>query len=120
MARASFLIQPSIAPETFGMAIAEAYCQNLPVIASRIGALAEIVQDDATGLLFSLGDAVDLATKVRWADQHPEEMRGMGVNARRVYEERYSPDVNFRQLTAIYERALEQSRSKHACQRAVR
>jgi glycosyltransferase involved in cell wall biosynthesis len=111
MARAAFLVQPSVAPETFGMAIAEAYCQGLPVIATRIGALAEIVEEDATGLLFSLADADDLATKVRWADQHPEAMQIMGASARRVYEERYSPSVNFGQLAEIYEAAIAQNRS---------
>jgi glycosyltransferase involved in cell wall biosynthesis len=40
MARSSFLILPSVWPENFPMVIAEAFCQGLPVIASRIGALA--------------------------------------------------------------------------------
>lgn len=111
MAQAAFLVQPSVAPETFGMAIAEAYCQGLPVIATRFGALAEIVDDGVTGSLFSLGDANDLATKIRWAHRHPEEMRIMGANARKVYEEKYSSSVNFRQLAKIYDAAIAQRRS---------
>jgi glycosyltransferase involved in cell wall biosynthesis len=91
--------------------IAEAFCQGLPVIASRIGALAEIVDEGRTGLLFSAGDAGDLAIKVRWAHQHPDAMRTMGANARKVYEERYSPSVNFRQLIAIYKAAVERTGS---------
>jgi glycosyltransferase involved in cell wall biosynthesis len=106
MARAAFLVQPSVAPETFGMAIAEAYCQGLPAIASRIGALAEIVQDRITGLLFSPGDAEDLAATARWAHQRPDAMRVMGRDARTIYEERYSPGVNFQQLCAIYASAI--------------
>ncbi len=35
----------------------------------------------------------------------------MGANARRVYEERYSPSVNFRRLAKIYRAAIEHSRS---------
>ncbi len=111
MARACFLVVPSEVYENFPMVIAEAFCQGLPVVATRIGALAEIVEDGATGLLFSAGDAEDLASKVRWAHQHPEAMRKMGVNARRTYEERYSPEVNFAQLAKIYEAAIEESRS---------
>lgn len=111
MAQAAFLVQPSVGPETFGMAIAEAYCQSLPVIASRIGALAEIVREKATGLLFSPGDADDLAAKVRWAYQCPDTMRIMGLNARSTYVQQYSPSVNFRIFTAIYERAIGQPRS---------
>ena len=111
MAQAAFLILPSLWPENFPVTIVEAFCQGLPVIASRIAALEEIIEDGATGLLFSMGDADDLVTKIRWAHQHPEAMRLMGVNARRVYEERYSPCVDFRQLVKIYEAAIEQSQS---------
>jgi glycosyltransferase involved in cell wall biosynthesis len=109
MARSSFLILPSVSPENFPIVIAEAFCQGLPVIASRIGALAEIIEEGTTGLLFSPGDPVDLAAKVRWASGHPEAIREMGANARRTYEEKYSPAVSFRQLTRIYEAAIEQS-----------
>ena len=110
MSKSAFLVMPSVWPESFPMAIAEAFCQSLPVIASRIGSLAEIIEDGATGLLFSLNDPDDLAAKVRWAHRHPEAMRMMGTNARKVYEEKYSPAVNFRQLTKIYTAAIEESR----------
>jgi glycosyltransferase involved in cell wall biosynthesis len=106
MAQASFLVVPSIWPETFGMVIVEAFSHGLPVIASRIGALTEIVDDGVTGLLFSAGDAKSLEAKVVWAIQHPEEMRMMGANARKVYEHRYSPAVNFLKLKEIYNAAL--------------
>ena len=71
---------------------------------------AEIVEDGVTGLHFTPGDAEDLAAKVRWAVEHPEEMRQMGLNARRVYEEKYTPEVNYRQLMAIYEEAIAENR----------
>ena len=114
MAQAAFLVVPSAWPENFPMTIVEAFSQGLPVMASRIAALEEIIEDGATGVFFTPKDADDLATKVRWAQQHPEDMRIMGANARRVYEERYSPAVNFRQLTNIYQAAIEQSRSAAA------
>jgi glycosyltransferase involved in cell wall biosynthesis len=111
MSRSAFLVVPSVWPEGFPMVIAEAFCQGLPVIASRIGSLAEIIEDGATGLFFSAKDADELAAKVRWAHQHPERMRMMGTNARKRYEEKYSPNANFQQLTKIYAAAIEHSRS---------
>jgi glycosyltransferase involved in cell wall biosynthesis len=110
MARAAFLVLPSIWPESFPMVIIEALCQGIPVIASRIPALEEIIADGANGLLFAAGDAGDLASKVSWACAHPEEMRRMGANSRRLYEEKYSPPVNLRLLTEIYETAVEEAR----------
>lgn len=110
MARASVLVMPSICYETFGLVIVEAFSHELPVIASRLGAMAEIIEDGVTGLHFRPGDSDDLAEKVRWAMDHPEDMRRMGVNARRVYEEKYTPEVNYRKLIAIYEEAIRQPR----------
>jgi glycosyltransferase involved in cell wall biosynthesis len=91
--------------------IAEAFCQGLPVIASRLGAMAEIIEDGVTGLHFILGDKADLAAKVRWAADHPDDMRRMGANARRVYKQKYTPEANYRQLVAIYAQAIESGRS---------
>ena len=106
MSRASALIMPSICYENFPRTIAEAFACGLPVIASRLGAMAELVGDRRTGLLFAPGDARDLARKITWAQNHPEEMRTMGINARREYEARYTPEINYRQLLAIYEHAV--------------
>lgn len=106
MAGAAFLVFPSEWYEGFPMTIAEAYCQGLPVIASRLGSMEEIVEDGHTGLHFTPGDAADLAGKIRWATDHPLEMRQMGANARRIYEEKYTPEANYRQLIAAYERAI--------------
>jgi glycosyltransferase involved in cell wall biosynthesis len=99
------LIFPSVWFETFGLAIAEAFACGLPVIASRLGAMAEIVDDGRTGLLVRPGDAMDLAAKIAWAWQHPAEMQRMGMAARNEYEARYTEADNYRQLHAIYERA---------------
>jgi glycosyltransferase involved in cell wall biosynthesis len=103
MRAAAFLIMPSEWYETFGMVIAEAYANSLPVIASRLGAMAELIEDCVTGLHFTAGDANDLAQKVEWAAAHPQEMRAMGRRARQVYETKYTPEVNYRRLIAIYE-----------------
>ena len=111
MARAAFLVFPSEWYEGFPMTLVEAFCRGLPVIASRLGSMAEIVEDGVTGLHFTPGDAADLAAKVRWAASHAEDMRRMGANARRVYEEKYTPETNYRQLMAIYEQAIESNRS---------
>lgn len=105
MNAASALVIPSIWYENFPRTIVEAYANGLPVIASRIGALADIVHDGDTGLLFAPGDAGDLAGKLRWALEHPDEMRAMGRRARARYEAEFTPEVNHRQLLAIYEEA---------------
>jgi glycosyltransferase involved in cell wall biosynthesis len=112
MQRALALIFPSEWYEGFPMTIVEAFGNGLPIIASRLGSMAEIVEDGVTGLLFEPADADDLAAKIRWAADHPSEMRQMGESARRTYEATYTPQRNYAMLMDIYEQAIEASRQQ--------
>lgn len=103
---ARFLVWPSEGYyETFGLAAVEAFACGVPVIASRLGAMAEIVEDGRTGLHFTPGDAQELAAKVEWAWSHPEAMREMGRAARQEYEDKYTADRNYHVLMEIYDQA---------------
>ena len=104
--RARFLVFPSECYETFGMSIAEAFASGVPVIASRLGAMAELVDDRRTGLLFRPGDAADLADRIRWAHRHPEEMEVMGRAGRLEYEDKFTAARNQTLLSEIYDSAL--------------
>jgi len=110
MRRAAYLILPSVTYENFPRSIAEAFASGLPVIASRLGSLAEIVEDGRTGLLFGPGSAEELAQRIAWADAHPAAMQAMGENARCEYEMKYTPAINYRQLISIYEEAVASAR----------
>lgn len=110
MCQSVALVLPSICYESFPRTLVEAFGCGLPVIASRIGALAELVEDGVTGLLFESGNADDLAAKLKWAQQNPEHMREMGRNARKKYEAEYTADQNYDQLIAIYHKAIEESK----------
>jgi glycosyltransferase involved in cell wall biosynthesis len=111
MRGALFLICPSVCFENFPLVIAEAFACGLPVIASRLGSMAEIVADGKTGLYFEAGDATDLASKVAWAWVHPEEMRAMGGGARSEYEAKYGAKRNYQQLMNIYGNAISARRA---------
>jgi glycosyltransferase involved in cell wall biosynthesis len=104
--RAEMLLMPSTWYEGFPVTLALALANGLPIIASRLGAMAEVVEDGKTGLLFTPGNALDLREKVVWAFNNPARMREMGANARTVYEQKYSPAANYSMLMKIYETAL--------------
>jgi glycosyltransferase involved in cell wall biosynthesis len=106
MLGAKFLLCPSICYENFPISIAEAFACGLPVIASRLGSMAEIVQDGVTGLHFEPGNAADLAAKVEWAWTHPEELERMGRAARAEFEAKYSAEQNYDRLMSIYQRVI--------------
>jgi glycosyltransferase involved in cell wall biosynthesis len=106
MKAAQFLIFPSEWYETFGTTMVEGFACGVPVLCSNLGAMQELVVEGRTGLHFKSGDPGDLAAKVNWAWSHPAEMEEMGHAARREYEEKYTPEQNYRMLMMAYDFAL--------------
>jgi glycosyltransferase involved in cell wall biosynthesis len=106
MREARMVVLPSQWYESASMVAIEAFACGVPVLASRIGAVAEIVEDGRTGVHFRPGDPDDLAQKARWAWTHPEETTRMGREARKQYEERFTARRNYEMLMDVYERAM--------------
>ena len=107
MKRARFVVFPSEWYEGLPLTIAEAFACGVPVIASRIGSMIELVEDGRTGLHFTPGDARDLAAKVEWAWAHPEATEEMGLNARAEYEAKYTAEQNYAMMTNINQRVTQ-------------
>ncbi len=101
MRRASAVLIPSVWFEGFPVVVLEAFATGTPLIASRIGSLPEIVENGVTGLLVESGDQA-LAEGLRWAQQHPDEMRRMGGNARMRYETAFRGEGHLAALTSLY------------------
>lgn len=103
---ANFLIFPSEWYETFGRVAIEAFAKGTPVIASNIGAIAEVVEHGRTGLHFAPGNISDLIEKIEWFISHPLETKAMRKEAREVYKNKYTGEHNYKLLMEIYEKAL--------------
>ena len=102
MQQAAFLVFPSEWYEGFPMVLLEAFAQGLPVLASRLGSMTDIIQDGENGLLFTAGNAEDLTLKAKWLLQNPQQARKLGENARNSFLTKYSAAQNYRELLAIY------------------
>ncbi|TVL98269.1 MAG: glycosyl transferase family 1 [Candidatus Brocadia sp. WS118] len=107
MKKANFLVAPSECYETFGLIAIEAFACGTPVIASRLGAMQEIIDDGRTGLHFESGNVQDLAQKARWAWEHSSKMLEMGKEARKEYEDKYTAEKNYQMLMDIYHKAID-------------
>lgn len=79
---ADVVLQPSLAPETFGFAAAEAAAVGRPVVAAASGALREIVVHGRTGLLVPSGDALALAAAIGLLLDAPALRERLGAAAR--------------------------------------
>jgi glycosyltransferase involved in cell wall biosynthesis len=106
MKKARFLVFPSEWYEGFPVTIAEAFACGVPVVASRLGAMQEIIADGVTGLHFEAGNIEDLRQKAEWAWEHPAEMQDMGRRGRREFERKYMAEQNIRMLEEAYEFAM--------------
>ncbi len=111
MKMSRFLVFPSVCYEGFPVSFAEAFACALPVIASRLGTMAEIISDGRTGLQFNPGDPEDLASRVDWAWNHPQEMESMGQAGRFEYEAKYTPQRNYETLMSIYDSVIQPQRN---------
>jgi len=116
---ATFLVMPSLWYETFGRTIIEAFARGTPVIASGLGAMAELVDDGRAGLHFQAGNASDLASKIQQLLSDPARLSAMREAARRDYVSKYTAEPNYKLLLQIYDQARIGSRGKHV-QRSTR
>ncbi len=103
MGNAAFLVFPSEWYETFGRVAIEAFAKGTPVVASNIGAIAELIDHERTGLLFRPSDPADLAEKVRWLLDHPQNLTQMRQEVRVEFDTKYTADNNCKRLLEIYQ-----------------
>jgi glycosyltransferase involved in cell wall biosynthesis len=107
--RCRVLVVPSLWFEPFGMVVVDAMALGVPVIASRIGGLPDVVDDGITGSLFEPGNAEDLVAKVQALWNHPQLCERMGGAGRAKALRQYSPEAYFDNLMAVYETAIRRS-----------
>lgn len=103
---ASVLISPSIWVEAGPLAVIESFARGTPVIASRLGSLAEFVKPDVSGYLFDPGDPVSLVEAVENFLKLPDSGRRLGANAREIFLSTYSAERAYANILALYQFAL--------------
>jgi glycosyltransferase involved in cell wall biosynthesis len=112
MQRAAYLVLPSLSYDAEPQALVMAFAEALPVIASRLARIAELVEPGRNGLLFEPGSARDLARRLAWAEAFPEKMRQMGECAQADYQARFVADWNWRRLYGERRRQARQIRGQ--------
>ena len=75
---------------------------KLPVVASRIGGLEEVVEHEKTGLLVPPGDAAALAEAILRLAENPEMRRNMGEAGRHRVEQCFGLDSTVRRIEDLY------------------
>ncbi|GIV35629.1 MAG: hypothetical protein KatS3mg032_0008 [Cyclobacteriaceae bacterium] len=96
--------------EGLGGALVEAMLATKPIVASDIEVIAEFFVHGKTGLLFQLKNPDDLAKKMVWMIEHPEEAKAMGIRARETAVQRFNIENVVRQHEELYARILKEKK----------
>jgi len=108
LSAADVLLLPS-EQESFGLAALEAMACEVPVIASRVGGIPEVVTDGETGFLSEVGDVEKMAEDAARLLRDATLRREMGKRARESAVSRYRTDIVIPQYIEFYERVLKKT-----------
>jgi glycosyltransferase involved in cell wall biosynthesis len=100
-----FSILPSLT-EGLPNAVLESMAHSIPVVASRVGGIPEIITDDIDGLLAPPGDASTLAAAITRMATDSALRKRLGLRAGQTVRERFSMESMVRETEAIYVEVL--------------
>jgi L-malate glycosyltransferase len=105
LAHSDLFLLPS-EQESFGLAALEALANGVPVIATRVGGLPEVISEGEEGFLFPVGDVDGMASKAIGLLQDPARHRKFSARARQRAMELFGADRVVPQYEAYYGRLL--------------
>lgn len=106
---ADVVVVPSIWQEPFGKVVIEAFACEKPVIASNVGALPELVENQINGLIVPPNDAESLGKAVIHLFSDKKKSKKMGISNREIVEKKYSFEIIARKCSEIYQEVLQKS-----------
>jgi len=103
------VVVPSEWYENAPISVLEAMAYGKPVIASRIGGIPEVIDENETGYLFEPGNVDEMAAKLGLVLSSPQSsITEMGKAARKKVEHLYNENIHYEKLMEIYQKALRQ------------
>jgi glycosyltransferase involved in cell wall biosynthesis len=92
--------------ESFGVAALEASATGLPVVATNVGGVPEVVEDNKTGILVERGNVEELAAALEKLIVNPALRAKMGLAGRQLVEKKYDWSRNLLSMKSLYEKVL--------------
>lgn len=100
------LVSSTITPEAFGRVIIEAQAIGVPVVATNVGGVVDIVEDGRTGLLCEPQNPKDIADKIFRLYKDKKMADAVVVSARKRVEKEFGSELMMQRTIAVYEEAL--------------
>ena len=96
------------ASESFGLVLAEAMLQRLPVVATKVGGMKDIVDNNETGFLVEPFQIEEIAEKLDHLYHHPDQRVQMGENGYEKAINNYTEEVYVNNIKKLYLKILEE------------
>ncbi len=98
--------------ESFGLAALEAQACEVPVVASRVGGISEVVSEGESGFLSDVGDVEKMSEDAFKLLQNDDLRKSFGKRGRELAVSRYSSELVIPHYIEFYEKVLERSKKK--------
>ena len=105
-ADARVCVVPSVFSESFCLAVLEAMMRGRPVVATRVGAIPELVEHDVTGVLVAPGNEWELAEAMAALLRNRPRAELLGAEGGRVARRRFTLDTEIQELVDVIRRAF--------------
>ena len=110
LSKMSVLVVPSVGEEAFGRVAIEAGACGVPVVATRMGGLVDIIEHEKDGLLTPADDPRVLADAVLRLLKNPEFAANLAQSLRKKVEREFNLDDMFEKTLKVYEEAVSQKK----------
>ena len=110
LSKFTLLVAPSVGEEAFGRVVIEAGACGVPVVATRMGGLVDIIDHEQNGLLVPPDDPRILAEAVQRLLKEPEFAKQLALSLRAKVEKEFNLPLMFEKTLKVYEEALSKKR----------
>jgi glycosyltransferase involved in cell wall biosynthesis len=107
-AMSDIVVVPSL-QEAFGLIVSEALACGKPVIGTKVGGIPDQIIDGYNGFLVKPKDPKEIAEKILWLLEHSDKAKQMGMNGRRIVEEKFDVEKRIDRIIEVYERVISKS-----------
>jgi glycosyltransferase involved in cell wall biosynthesis len=106
MINSDIFVFPPNAPEGHPWVIIEAMAAGLPIITTDRGAITESVINGVNGFIVRTNSPEEIAEKIRFLIDNPEERIRMGKESHRLYEENFTEEIMVKNLSKVFDTVL--------------
>jgi glycosyltransferase involved in cell wall biosynthesis len=105
-ATSNIIAIPSL-QEAFGLVVSEAMACGKPVVGTEVGGIPDQLTDGYNGFLVAPRNPEEIAKKILFLIDHPEDSKRMGINGRKLVKEKFNIDTRIKRIIQLYRELLQ-------------